>query len=1524
MSLLTRLFGKPEKEIKQLGTESDKKTEPAKPEPTGTTLRSPAVATRITQKKPGPELTAQQMADKQQWEVKTLPVWQAGDVILDTYEIEAVISGGMGHVYIAHHKNWNVKVAIKSPNEMMLSDREFFARILREANSWTELGLHPNIAYCYYVRNIDDIPHIFIEFVDGGNLKQWIEEGKCIDYRTSLDLAIQFCHGMEHAHSKGMIHRDIKPENILMTQDSILKITDFGLVKGGESSLNETALIQGRIQERDSSLTGVGDQMGTWDYMSPEQRENPHEVDERTDIFSFGICLYEMFCGNRPYEITFGPEQEPPNPASLSGDPNFPIEMGTALTKSVQWKRSKRFDSFSDIKKRLLHIYHDLFGEESPYAELDDVDLEADGLNNRGVSYFELGRKEEAVACWENALEASKIHPEATYNLSLIHWRDSRIDDREMLKRLDDCKENQAVNKERYSELKAFVHAERWDLDAARDALKAFPGKFNDIFVFNNDVGEIKHDRSLLGHSEAFISSICISNNGQLAVSGRADGSLWLWNLESGQCLRKLGEHTRPPVRHPVSICISPDCRFSVSGSWDKTVGVWEMATGRCMHMLEGHADRVVSVSLSPDGRFVASGAANPDKTMRIWDLEKGQCVRTMEEPDSFVRAIAFTPDGRQVVSAAGKENGVIRIWEFKTGRCLRTLEGPKVCEGALSITPDGDHAVIGSSSECQIYVLNLESGKIIRKMRVPSVRPITKTDISSYNDFIISISDDESGAIRVWDLNTGQCIRTLEGFPNSASAVCLSPDGRYVIAGTHQDTLQVYRTSFDKHFKSAMIMSFPKGFNEIKMERDRLHEAVRLVVDLYDRGNYSESYSTLMKAWKEAGNVDHPEVKEQYHQLRKKGRAAGLSYSFLRGMGTGHTELVHSVCTCPDSPLGFSVSADGTLRLWDLQTGQFVRSFKGYAGAVAISNDGRHVVSAGKTIRVWDFKTGQCTRKIEGHAWSIRSVAFTPDGRHAVFGCDENNVRLWDLQEGVCVHRMEGHLYGIDTAVITPDGRFAVTKGNEEDIYQWDLQTGQHVRKLEGPGGKVTAISITSDGCHAVLGRVDKTVQFWNLQTGKCDQKLEGHEKAVTAVAITLDGRYAVAGDQDQTLCVWDLKTGSCTHRMAGHASTISTIRITPDSRFAISRGDENMVYVWDLQAGRLFRKLEGHEDVVTSICISPDGRVVISGSDDKTLRLWDIKTGQCLKVLEAEPVWTIGSTPNRVKAVSISPDGRYAVSGSSDHAVRVWDLHTGECVNTINGFGEEVNAVCFSPDNRRIVSGYTSDYTNRGAMYVCEPDTESFNQTMLGPEFTTQLSEGSISSNGRYLVTGNNDYTLRVLNMETGQWVQRIEGSGDTIESVCIGPDNGFAISGCHDNTVQVWDLKTGRCLRTLKGHNSFVKSVCISTDGLRALSASWDHTLKWWNLETGECIHTLNGHTAYVNSVSITSDSRFAISGGWDKIIRVWDLQTGECLRTLEGHTGHVNSVSVSPDGLYAISGSDDKTVRIWELIWDLEFD
>jgi serine/threonine protein kinase len=536
MSFLLKFFGKSKKNLPEnlsLSTPAEKPL----PEPArgGTTLRKQEDAP--PERKAGPELSALEMAERQSWEVKRLPVWGKGDEILGLYRVEDVLEGGMGRVYIAHHKSWNVKLAIKAPNEMMLSDRNNFARVLREANSWTELGLHPNIAYCYYVRSIEDVPHIFVEYVDGGNLEQWIEDGKCIDYRLSLDLAIQFCHGMEHAHSKGMVHRDIKPKNILMTKDGILKITDFGLVRigaaiGGEK---DKAGVSGK------GMTRLGDVMGTEGYMAPEQFTDAAGVDERADIFSFGVCLYEMCCGARPYDITIGERKEAPDPVKVSRDAKFPPALSEVLKKCVQWERDRRYGAFKEVREQLSTIYRDLFNQESPYAEMELVDLEADSLNNRGVSYFELGRKEEARSCWEQAISLNRAHLEATYNHGLILWRDAKIADDELLRRLENCGNNPSADKQKLAEFKAFIHSERSDFDAAREVLKEYPGWFDALFPAK-DIPMEASVSTLQGHTSSV---------------------------------------------H--SVAVSPDGRHIVSGSGDKTLRVWELGTGRCIHTLQGH-----------------------------------------------------------------------------------------------------------------------------------------------------------------------------------------------------------------------------------------------------------------------------------------------------------------------------------------------------------------------------------------------------------------------------------------------------------------------------------------------------------------------------------------------------------------------------------------------------------------------------------------------------------------------------------------------------------------------------------------------------------------------------------------------------------------------------------------------------------------------------------------------------------------------------------------------------------------------
>jgi NACHT domain- and WD repeat-containing protein len=188
-----------------------------------------------------------------------------------------------------------------------------------------------------------------------------------------------------------------------------------------------------------------------------------------------------------------------------------------------------------------------------------------------------------------------------------------------------------------------------------------------------------------------------------------------------------------------------------------------------------------------------------------------------------------------------------------------------------------------------------------------------------------------------------------------------------------------------------------------------------------------------------------------------------------------------------------------------------------------------------------------------------------------------------------------------------------------------------------------------------------------------------------------------------------------------------------------------------------------------------------------------------------------------------------------------------------------------------------------------------------------TSWVKAVSMTPDGRRAVSGSDDHTVRVWDLETGECERVLEGHTDTVYAVRMTPDGRRVVSGSQDNTVRVWDLETGECERVLEGPNS-VNAVSITPDGRRAVSGGSypDNTVRVWDLETGECERVLERHHYSVNAVSITPDGRRAVSGSDDHTVRVWDLETGECERVLEAHHYSVNAVSITPDGRRAVSG------------------
>jgi hypothetical protein len=195
--------------------------------------------------------------------------WQTGSVVDGRYEVQALARGGMAVVAIAFDQELHRMVAIKTPLPSVLASKDGSARFQREAESWIALGVHPNICCAYYLQDIGGMPRLFIEYVDGGDLNQWLKRNDQPSLEDRLDIAIQIASGLDYTHTfpwidddgvehQGLVHRDIKPANVLMTRDGIARVTDFGLVRAEGMSARRGTSVPGCRRETAATASPAG------------------------------------------------------------------------------------------------------------------------------------------------------------------------------------------------------------------------------------------------------------------------------------------------------------------------------------------------------------------------------------------------------------------------------------------------------------------------------------------------------------------------------------------------------------------------------------------------------------------------------------------------------------------------------------------------------------------------------------------------------------------------------------------------------------------------------------------------------------------------------------------------------------------------------------------------------------------------------------------------------------------------------------------------------------------------------------------------------------------------------------------------------------------------------------------------------------------------------------------------------------------------------------------------------------------
>jgi WD40 repeat protein/serine/threonine protein kinase len=1107
--------------------------------------------------------------------------WQKGDVIEGLYEVFGSAAGGMGKVYFVFHRLWKMMLAIKTPLRSAVKNEARLLRFLREAELWVNLGLHPNIATCYYARIISGMPRLFIEYVNGGTLDQWQERGQLRDLRILVDLMLQFTHGMFYAESQGMIHRDIKPANCLISREKVLKITDFGLVKRveeppsgsrGDDTTGDATINTTRFTETNVTLYEGGIMGSPW-YMAPERFKSKGRDDIRSDIYSFGVMLYEIILDRMPYVLSKGFElpdlvkshlkAAPVDPLSVR--PDLPRKLATIMMTCLEKKPENRYPSFVDACHDLEELMVELRPGKAPRPRPNLVGLKADSLNNQAVSLLDLGREKEARALLEDAHSASTEHLEAVYNLHTLKWTRGEISDREVIDRMESL-QIEVRETEDYQYLMGLISLQRGDPGRAVALLKKACvdgshyaerwGQWGDpkSFVANLGLAPIGESSSFAGHIKK-VRAVSFAGAAGKVYSVGEDRSIRVWDVDSGRCLKNVRTFNFSPVAGG----FSPDGRLAatVYGDAFKTIDLWDVIEGRLLRRYPGFGG--LGVAFSTDSRHLASFAS--DGRIRVVDTFSDKLEWRSQELGK-ISSVVFFRNSQTI--AAGTEDGRVILLAFPSSRepaRFHAHEGPIL---SLAVSSEGEAVITGGMDE-SIVISDSSTGEEIKRL-TGHRGGVTGVSLTPDGGFIISIALD--AAIKIWDGSSGRCYRTISAAGEDLTCCAVSSDGKRLLTGGAKGSVRLWSLDtgwFEKDFLEPALCR-PKTFKELV----GLHVSFKIAVDDFNRhwrkGNQQSALESFERVRSIPGFCWSKEallIRNLLQNVCDRGRLK--SHSFVRAL-RGHEEAVVSL----------NPNADGL----SLLTG----GLDGYAA-------------------IWDIVTGRCLKRINVGS-PVQEVLFLSKGQGLVTWSRDRVVRKWDPSGQLITE-----IGDVERPIaLEPGDHYVAAMSPDHRMIRVDLDTGAHT--MTGPPIPGTDFVCFSNQFATVYSlKDDQRIQRWSTSTGRNTGAFRDLGVKITSLAPSEGDDKLIAGVETGEVLVYMVGSGVNIVNLRGHASAVRSLARAWHGQVWLSGSEDCSVRLWDIVEERCLAALEGHSAPVRSVCFFPNLFMVASGSSDGGVRLWGLE---------------------------------------------------------------------------------------------------------------------------------------------------------------------------------------------------------------------------------------------------------------------------------------------------------------------------
>jgi WD40 repeat protein len=690
----------------------------------------------------------------------------------------------------------------------------------------------------------------------------------------------------------------------------------------------------------------------------------------------------------------------------------------------------------------------------------------------------------------------------------------------------------------------------------------------------------------------------------------------------------------------------------------------------------------------------------------------------------------------------------------------------------------------------------------------------------------------------------------------------------------------------------------------------------------------------------------------------------------------TGHTRSVNTVAFSPDNRWLASGGKDNVIKIWELATGNILRTLYGHTAnvnALAVSPDGKLLASgsgdindprdlrafirggvvgglADNTVRIWTVQTGQQVAVLRGHLLPVVAIAFSNEG-HSLTSVSGDVIKVWDVSAGTEM-RSQRTQYG--KSGMEKFDSFSLFGGGGKE----QKQQQERLRNLKQSASR---IEVSPNGQLAAVGQPDKAVQLYDAQTGS--ELRELNFKAIpeaenSSLAFSVDARLVAFAKTADTVTVQETSTGRELYSVkTGPSKSPQRVQFSADGRFMITASDNSAgaaLKLWDAASGQLIRDLKTSGDQLLAprvLCFNRDGNqiaVVTRGS--KVIRIFDSTTGKEISTLQTGTV--VDATPAEREAFIKTIDSKTMAT------LEKRDITTPEeivdAVDAMAAFASEKpvagSAVSFSVDGRSLISNHmllkslksevwdttagmlVSDnnnlsLANRGKPFF-SPDGRFRAAPFLPPQGFRKPSFGEMMvpmSNAFKdvykqkidLYDGNSDKRLRELEAGNAPEMGIVPASGFSFDSKLI------AMTGFEkkERSLLIYETETGRRVNTLQlkedDQSGAMTTLCLSADE-RLLAAVYATKTDIVEVSSGKVIRTLP-HAGRIVSVSFSPDGRFIVALGENNEMYLWDASSGEELATLVNLGSALKSrgndwLVVTPDGLF------DGSPAAWkQMLW-----